>query len=27
MAEGVSESLRGAGLPEDRVLVDGFTGY
>jgi NAD(P)H-flavin reductase len=27
MAEGVSESLRGAGLPEDGVLVDGFTGY
>jgi ferredoxin-NADP reductase len=27
MAEGVSESLRGAGLPEDSVLVDGFTGY
>ncbi len=27
MAEGVSVSLRGAGLPEDRVLVDGFTGY
>jgi ferredoxin-NADP reductase len=27
MAEAVSESLLGAGVPEDRVLVDGFTGY
>jgi ferredoxin-NADP reductase len=27
MAESVAESLRGAGVPEDRVLVDGFTGY
>jgi ferredoxin-NADP reductase len=27
MAESVSESLLGAGVPEDRVLVDGFTGY
>ena len=27
MAEAVADSLRGAGLPEDRVLVDGFSGY
>ena len=27
MAKAVEESLRGAGLPEDRVLVDGFSGY
>jgi hypothetical protein len=27
MAEAVGDSLGGAGLPEDRVLVDGFSGY
>ncbi|HEY7792896.1 MAG TPA: FAD-dependent oxidoreductase [Gaiellaceae bacterium] len=27
MAEGVAESLRAAGLPEDRVLSDKFSGY
>jgi ferredoxin-NADP reductase len=27
MAESVSQSLLGAGVPEERVLVDGFTGY
>jgi ferredoxin-NADP reductase len=27
MAEAVAESLRGAGLPEDRVLADSFSGY
>lgn len=27
MAEGVGESLRAAGVPEDRVLVDKFSGY
>ena len=27
MAEGVGESLRAAGLPEDRVRVDKFSGY
>ena len=27
MAEAVEESLRSAGLPEDRVLADGFSGY
>jgi ferredoxin-NADP reductase len=27
MAEGVAEALRAAGLPEDRVLSDKFSGY
>ena len=27
MAEGVGESLRAAGLPDDRVVVDKFSGY
>jgi ferredoxin-NADP reductase len=27
MAEGVSESLLTAGVPEERVLTDGFSGY
>ena len=27
MAEGVSESLLAAGVPEERVLTDGFSGY
>ena len=27
MAKAVEESLRGAGLPEDRVLADSFSGY
>ena len=27
MAEGVSETLKGAGIPEERILSDGFSGY
>jgi ferredoxin-NADP reductase len=27
MAEAVADSLRGAGVPEERVLSDGFSGY
>ena len=27
MAEGVSEALKDAGIPEERILSDGFSGY
>jgi ferredoxin-NADP reductase len=27
MAEGVSEALKAAGIPEERILSDGFSGY
>jgi ferredoxin-NADP reductase len=27
MAEGVAETLKGAGIPEERILSDGFSGY